>query len=99
MDKKLLKWHASYRMYCKICKRRDELPCLGCRTMHRRGRRLKIDIKELCPTNVCFTNKELKFCYEYEEYPSEKIQPIVNFENPSVKCANIPHNLKYITWQ
>ncbi len=99
MNKKLLNGHAPCGVCCKLCRAREEElldsgKCLGCRKIHRLGRRAKVDVKDFCSTNICITNKGHTFCYECEEYPCERIQPIVNFENPSIKGSNLPHNLK-----
>jgi hypothetical protein len=75
--------HAPCGIYCKKCPGVKILNCKGCREA-------KGQIKNfpICKTFECVTSKEYNFCYECEEFPCEKLQPIVNFE------IFTPHNSK-----
>ena len=78
-----LKDHAPCGIYCKRCSGVKVYNCKGCREQ-------KGQIKNfpICKTYECVTIKGYSFCYECEEFPCEKLQPIVNFE------IFIPHNSK-----
>ncbi len=75
--------HAPCGIYCKRCPGVKAYNCKGCREQ-------KGQIKNfpVCPTYECVTSKGFKFCYECDEFPCEKLQPIVNFE------IFAPHNSK-----
>lgn len=84
MNNELLKWHAPCGVYCKRCWGVKKLNCTGCRD--KQGKPTKD--APVCKTYKCVTNKGLTFCNECEDYPCERIQPIVNFE------WFTPHNSK-----
>lgn len=75
--------HAPCGIFCPKCPGVKFYNCKGCRKQ-------KGQIKDFprCKTYDCVTSKDLNFCYECEEFPCEKLQPIVNFE------IFTPHNSK-----
>ena len=75
--------HAPCGIYCKKCPGVKFYNCKGCREQ-------KGQIKDFptCKTYECVMNKGYNFCHECEEFPCEKLQPIVNFE------IFAPHNSK-----
>lgn len=75
--------HAPCGIYCKMCPGVKAYGCKGCREE-------KGQIKDfpVCKTYECVTERGYNFCYECEEFPCEKLQPIVNFE------IFLPHNSK-----
>lgn len=75
--------HAPCGIYCKRCPGRKAYDCKGCRTEEG-----QIKDFPVCKTYECVTNKGYTFCYECEDFPCEKLQPIVNFE------IFAPHNSK-----
>jgi len=83
MSEKLKKWHAPCGIYCKRCPGVKAYGCKGCR--EQKGQIYKLPI---CKTYQCIINKGYDFCYECEDFPCEKLQPIVNFE------IFAPHNSK-----
>lgn len=78
-----LKDHAPCGIYCPACPGKDAFNCKGCRELEGKIRDFPV-----CKTYDCVTNRGYKFCYECEEFPCEKLQPIVNFE------IFRPHNSK-----
>ena len=78
-----LKDHAPCGIYCHVCPGRKAYNCKGCR--EHEG---KIKDFPVCKTYKCVTQKGYKFCYECEDFPCEKLQPILNFE------IFHPHNSK-----
>ncbi|MFX0031249.1 MAG: DUF3795 domain-containing protein [Candidatus Hodarchaeota archaeon] len=78
-----LEQHAPCGIFCPRCPGVKFYNCKGCRKQ-------KGQIKSfpVCKTYECVTSKNFNFCYECEEFPCEKLQPIVNFE------IFIPHNSK-----
>ena len=78
-----VKDHAPCGIYCKHCPGVKVFGCEGCRTREGMIR----DFPQ-CKTYECVTSRGYKFCYECEEFPCEKLQPIVNFE------IFTPHNSK-----
>ncbi len=83
MTEELKNWHAPCGIYCKRCPGVQSFNCKGCRTV--KGQTLNFPV---CKTFQCITNKGYEFCYECEDFPCEKLQPIVNFE------IFTPHNSK-----
>jgi hypothetical protein len=75
--------HAPCGIHCKSCPGVRIFNCKGCREEKGQIRNFPI-----CKTYECVTNKELKFCYECDDFPCEKLQPIVKFE------IFLPHNSK-----
>jgi len=75
--------HAPCGIYCKRCPGVEAFNCKGCR--EQKGQILKFPE---CKTYECVMSKGHRFCYECEEFPCEKLQPIVNFE------IFTPHNSK-----
>ena len=75
--------HAPCGIYCKKCPGVKFYNCKGCR--EQKG---KIKNFPVCKTYECVTSKGYNFCHECEEFPCEKLQPIVNFE------IFAPHNSK-----
>ena len=75
--------HAPCGIYCKMCPGMKIYNCKGCR--EQMGQ-----VKDFptCKTYACVNSKGYKFCYECEDFPCEKLQPIVNFE------IFLPHNSK-----
>jgi hypothetical protein len=69
-----IKDHAPCGIYCKRCPGVRFFDCKGCRKQ-------KGQIKDfpICKTYKCVTNKGYSFCYECEDFPCEKLQPIVHF--------------------
>lgn len=78
-----LKDHAPCGIYCKRCPGMKVYNCKGCREQ-------KGQIKDfpICKTYKCITERDLNFCYECDDFPCERLQPIVNFE------IFMPHNSK-----
>lgn len=83
MSKDLNYWHAPCGIYCKRCPGIKFYKCTGCRDK-------KGQVKDfpVCKTYECVTSKGYEFCYECDEFPCQKLQPIVNFE------IFLPHNSK-----
>ena len=75
--------HAPCGIYCKHCPGVKVYNCKGCREQ-------KGQIKNFptCKTYQCVQEKGFKFCYECDDFPCEKLQPILNFE------IFAPHNSK-----
>jgi hypothetical protein len=75
--------HAPCGIYCKECPGVKAYNCKGCREQ-------KGQVKNFptCKTYECVTKRGYTFCHECEEFPCEKLQPIVNFE------IFLPHNSK-----
>jgi hypothetical protein len=75
--------HAPCGIYCKMCPGVQAYGCKGCREE-------KGQVKDfpVCKTYECVTKKGYSFCFECEDFPCEKLQPIVNFE------IFLPHNSK-----
>ena len=78
-----LKDHAPCGIYCKMCPGVKFYKCKGCR--EQKGQIMKFPV---CKTYECVTNKGYDFCYECDEFPCQKLEPIVNFE------IFTPHNSK-----
>ena len=78
-----LKDHAPCGIYCKRCPGVKVYNCKGCR--EQKG---KIRDFPICETYKCVTERGFSFCYECDDFPCEKLQPIVNFE------IFMPHNSK-----
>lgn len=78
-----LKEHAPCGIYCKRCPGVRVYNCKGCR--EQKG---KIKDFPICETYKCVTERGINFCYECDDFPCEKLQPIVNFE------IFMPHNSK-----
>jgi len=78
-----LKDHAPCGIYCKRCPGQKVYNCKGCREQKGQVRNFST-----CKTYECVTSKGYKFCHECDEFPCEKLQPIVNFE------IFAPHNSK-----
>jgi hypothetical protein len=57
--------------------------CKGCREQKGQIREFPI-----CKTYECITERGVNFCYECDDFPCERLQPIVNFE------IFVPHNSK-----
>ena len=75
--------HAPCGIYCKDCPGVKAYNCKGCREQ-------KGQVKNFptCKTYECVTKKGYNFCHECEDFPCERLQPIVNFE------IFLPHNSK-----
>lgn len=75
--------HAPCGIFCPQCPGVKIFNCKGCREQ-------KGQIKDfpVCKTYECVTSRGFTFCYECEDFPCEKLQPIVNFE------IFLPHNSK-----
>jgi hypothetical protein len=75
--------HAPCGIYCKRCPGVKAYNCKGCRAQ-------KGQIKNFptCKTYQCVQEKGFNFCHECEDFPCEKLQPILNFE------IFVPHNSK-----
>ena len=78
-----MKDHAPCGIYCKRCPGVKAYNCKGCREQ-------KGQVKDFltCKTFECITEKGHDFCFECNDFPCEKLQPIVNFE------IFMPHNSK-----
>jgi len=83
MSENLKKWHAPCGIYCKRCPGIKAYKCEGCRV--HKGQILKFPA---CKTYECVSNKGYEFCFECDEFPCDKLQPLVNFE------IFLPHNSK-----
>ncbi len=83
MSEELLKWDAPCGIYCKKCPGIKVYSCKGCREQQGQVKNFPI-----CKTYECVIGKGYNFCYECDEFPCEKLQPIVNFE------IFMPHNSK-----
>ena len=83
MTEEFKNWHAPCGIYCKRCPGVQSFDCKGCRTT--KGQILNFPV---CKTFQCITDKGYEFCYECEDFPCEKLQPIVNFK------IFTPHNSK-----
>ncbi|MHA1144827.1 MAG: DUF3795 domain-containing protein [Candidatus Helarchaeota archaeon] len=83
MPEDLKEWHAPCGIYCKMCPGVKAYGCRGCRT--EKGQVHKLPI---CETYQCVIGKGHDFCYECEEFPCERLMPIVNYE------IFIPNNSK-----
>lgn len=75
--------HAPCGIYCKRCPGMKAYDCKGCR--EQKG---QVQDFPVCKTYKCVTSNGYNFCHECEEFPCEKLQPIVNFE------IFTPHNSK-----
>lgn len=75
--------HAPCGIYCKHCPGVKVYNCKGCRTQEG-----KVKNFPKCKTYQCVQEKGFNFCYECDEFPCEKLQPILNFE------IFAPHNSK-----
>ena len=75
--------HAPCGIYCKGCPGVKAYNCKGCREQ-------KGQVKNFptCKTYECVTNKGYNFCFKCDDFPCEKLQPIVNSE------IFMPHNSK-----
>ncbi|MHA1785600.1 MAG: DUF3795 domain-containing protein [Candidatus Helarchaeota archaeon] len=83
---KLENIHAPCGIVCSYCPGWEFFKCKdkgGCR-----GQQGKISKFPTCKTYACVMSKGHDFCFECEEFPCEKLQPIVNFE------IFTPHNSK-----
>ena len=78
-----LKDHAPCGIYCKRCPGMKVYNCKGCREQ-------KGQIKDfpICETYKCVTERGFNFCFECDDFPCDRLQPIVNFE------IFMPHNSK-----
>jgi len=83
MSEEQLKWHAPCGIYCQRCPGIKVYKCEGCRAQ--KGQVHKFPV---CKTYECITDRGHTFCYECDDFPCEKLQPIVNFE------IFAPHNSK-----
>lgn len=83
MSNELTKWHAPCGIYCKRCPGIKVYQCKGCRPQ--KGQIHKFPV---CKTYECVNLKGIEFCFQCDEFPCEKLQPIVNFE------IFAPHNSK-----
>lgn len=85
MDQKkdIVQKHAPCGIYCPMCPGKKAYDCEGCRTEEGQVKDFPV-----CKTYECVMNKGYTFCYECEDFPCEKLQPIVNFE------IFMPHNSK-----
>lgn len=83
MVEELKKKHAPCGIYCPTCPGVQAYRCKGCR--ENKGQILKFPV---CKTYECATGKGHEFCYECDDFPCEKLQPIANFE------IFLPHNSK-----
>lgn len=78
--------HAPCGIYCPRCPGWEFFKCKekgGCN-----GQGGKISKFPVCKTYECVKTKNHEFCFECEDFPCEKLQPIVNFE------IFLPHNSK-----
>jgi len=75
--------HAPCGIYCKRCPGVKIYNCKRCREQNG-----KIKDFPVCKTYKCVTERGYNFCYECDDFPCEKLQPIVNFE------IFMPHNSK-----
>ncbi len=75
--------HAPCGIYCKRCPGVKAYNCKGCRTQKGQVKNFPI-----CKTYQCVQEKGFNFCYECNDFPCEKLQPILNFE------IFFPHNSK-----
>jgi hypothetical protein len=75
--------HAPCGIYCKRCPGAKVYNCKGCRTQKGQVKNFPI-----CKTYQCIQEKGFNFCYECNDFPCEKLQPILNFE------IFFPHNSK-----
>ncbi|MFW9827064.1 MAG: DUF3795 domain-containing protein [Candidatus Thorarchaeota archaeon] len=83
MTEEFKDWHAPCGIYCKRCPGVEVYGCIGCRKL--KGLILKFPI---CKTYECVTDRGYEFCYECEDFPCERLLPIVTFE------IFKPHNSK-----
>jgi hypothetical protein len=68
----------------RIGKPKEELPCLGCRP----GGGHCTAISESCATFECVSGKKVDFCFECDEFPCSKLQPM------AAGADRLPHNIK-----
>jgi hypothetical protein len=61
----------------------ENLPCRGCR-----GEKGQPLVFPLCPTYTCAGEKGLDFCFECDEFPCSKLQPVAD------GADRYPHNYK-----
>lgn len=86
MNEKLKQIHAPCGIYCPACpgweffKCKDKGAC--------RGEKGQIGKFPVCKTYECVTSKDHEFCFQCDEFPCKKLQPIVNLE------IFTPHNSK-----
>ena len=78
--------HAPCGIYCPRCPGWDFFKCKDVGAC--RGKKGKIGKFPVCKTYECINSKGHEFCYECEDFPCDKLQPIVNFE------IFLPHNSK-----
>ena len=62
----------------------NKIPCGGCRSIQGNCP----VIKSTCETYKCVTEKNVKFCFECDEFPCVKLQPSADRAN------KLPHNMK-----
>jgi hypothetical protein len=82
-EKDMFQNHAPCGIYCPMCPGVKFYNCKGCRAEEGQVKDFPV-----CKTYECVTDKEYTFCYECDDFPCEKLQPIVNFE------IFTPHNSK-----
>ncbi|MBD3256454.1 MAG: DUF3795 domain-containing protein [Candidatus Lokiarchaeota archaeon] len=75
--------HAPCGIYCRRCPGVKFYNCEGCRQQEG-----KVKDFPVCKTYQCVSEKGYKFCFECDDFPCIKLQPIVNFE------IFLPHNSK-----
>lgn len=63
---------------------KDKLPCGGCNAT---GGKCSLQTQK-CSTYKCAVERDLRYCFECEDFPCNKYQP---YEN---EVAKYPHNLK-----
>ncbi len=83
MTEEFKNWHAPCGIYCKRCPGVKVYGCIGCRNLE--GRIFKFP---LCKTYECVTDRGYDFCYKCDDFPCERLLPIINFE------IFEPHNSK-----
>jgi hypothetical protein len=63
---------------------KESIPCKGCRTI----KGMCPVIKEKCKTFMCYSGRNINFCYECDEFPCRKLHPAAD------RAEILPHNLK-----
>lgn len=63
---------------------KEKLPCDGCRSV---AGNCPV-IGGVCETYKCISEKNVKFCYDCDEFPCEKLHPAAN------GAGVLPHNIK-----
>ncbi len=74
-------------LYNKLIDRgipKESVPCKGCRAISG----MCPVIKDQCKTYLCFSGRNISFCFECDEFPCRKLHPAAD------RAEVLPHNLK-----